>query len=42
MSGRDLAKQIVMRHPRMQVLYISGYADHPTVRTTRHLTPICA
>jgi CheY-like chemotaxis protein len=31
MSGRDLARQTLMRHPRMQVLYISGYADHPTV-----------
>jgi two-component system cell cycle sensor histidine kinase/response regulator CckA len=31
MSGRDLAKEMLMRHPRMQVLYISGYADHPTV-----------
>jgi two-component system cell cycle sensor histidine kinase/response regulator CckA len=31
MSGRDLARQTLMRHPGMQVLYISGYADHPTV-----------
>ncbi len=31
MSGRDLAKQTLMRHPGMQVIYISGYADHPTV-----------
>jgi two-component system cell cycle sensor histidine kinase/response regulator CckA len=31
MSGRDLARQTLMRHPHMQVLYISGYADHPTV-----------
>jgi two-component system cell cycle sensor histidine kinase/response regulator CckA len=31
MSGRELASRTLMRHPRMQVLYISGYNDHPTV-----------
>ena len=31
MSGKDLAEQLIIARPRMQVLYISGYTDDAIV-----------
>ncbi len=42
MSGPDLARRLTAAHPRMKVLYVSGYADDAIVRqgTVEPGTPI--
>ncbi len=42
MSGPDLARRLTATHPRMKVLYVSGYADDAIVRqgTVEPGTPI--
>jgi len=37
MSGRDLAERLVLSHPNMKVLFISGYTDHAVMH--RELMP---
>jgi CheY-like chemotaxis protein len=32
MSGRELAAKILPMHPKMKVMYLSGYTDDPGVR----------
>jgi DNA-binding NarL/FixJ family response regulator len=32
MTGRDLAEQLLLRHPETRVLYMSGYTDDAIVR----------
>ena len=32
MNGPALAERLLRRHPRLKVLYVSGYTDNPVVR----------
>jgi two-component system, cell cycle sensor histidine kinase and response regulator CckA len=32
MNGRDMARKLIERHPRLKVMFMSGYTDNPVLR----------
>lgn len=32
MNGRDMARKLTERHPRLKIMFMSGYTDNPVLR----------